>query len=151
MQQPSGNLGEPSGYLEVYWCGEHGNAELILNGEVWRRWRTRAANPIKLKVPADYYENILVRVHTENGVDEGLASAFVQNDGYAYVEVGLPYDAIVDHPAGLTQFSYDDGRSACTFLCVAAASLLRDRFAVGRRPDSDGCPVTPGDVAAVLE
>jgi hypothetical protein len=67
-----------SGYLEIRWCGEPGTALVFLNGEMWRKWRTSATNTVKLKVPADFYESIVVRVQTEHGVVEEHASAFVQ-------------------------------------------------------------------------
>ena len=67
MQNGRGIVGEASGYLEIYWCGEHGVAHLILDGQLWRKWRTLSANPVRVKVPASFYENIVVRVEFEDG------------------------------------------------------------------------------------
>jgi hypothetical protein len=70
--------GEASGYLEVHWCGEDGLAHLYLNDKLWRKWRTLAANPIKVKVPAGFYEDIIVHVILEDGeVVEAHESAVI--------------------------------------------------------------------------
>ena len=127
-----------SGYLEIYWCGDNGLAELYLNNVLWRRWRTLAANPIKIKVPAAFHEDIIVRVQCEDGeIVEAHGTAVVtvshskspthpaftrqqafparcarQKDGLSSINIGEPYSAIVEHPAGSTQFTYDGGRHA---------------------------------------
>ena len=64
------------------------------------------------------------------------------------VHVGVLFESAVSDPHGRSQFSFDDGRSACSFLVCDAAALLWE--ALGAGGEIQGAEVTEGHVAAAL-
>lgn len=60
---------------------------------------------------------------------------------------GRTFEETVEDPSRRSQFSFEGGRSACTFLAVEAAAHLIKRL-VGA---AAGCCVVPGDIELVLD
>ena len=60
---------------------------------------------------------------------------------------GRTFDETVEDPSRRSQFSFEGGRSACTFLAVEAAAQLRKSLA---RADAGSC-VVPEDIEVVLD
>jgi hypothetical protein len=60
---------------------------------------------------------------------------------------GRTFEETVEDPSRRSQFSFEGGRSACTFLAVEAAAHLRKRLL---RADAGSC-VVPEDIQAVLD
>lgn len=132
----------------LVWCG---NPRLVL--EVWvdgvrstPRWIPGEHGDLRLPLPPGEHEYCLCRVGS-TARWEGRIAAVAAGE-WTRVYVGVLFESAVSDPQGRSQFSFDDGRSACSFLVCDAAALLWE--ALGAGGEIQGAEVTEGHVAAAL-
>ncbi|KAJ1487305.1 hypothetical protein T484DRAFT_1787025 [Baffinella frigidus] len=107
-----------------------------------------------LKVGLDPGPNKCTISNADSGFTRVISSIVVEARWREY-NAGALWDEVVSEPAGRSQFSFPNGRSACSFLVCEAAKILHRRFSSATDPAAGVAPtggalVTPALVADIL-
>jgi hypothetical protein len=140
--------------MTLCWCG---NPADILEVKVHPQGNVLQWIPAEtpdLKVSVDPGGQKCTISNAENGFNE-VVSAIVEEGRWREVSVGELWDEVVSEPAGRSQFSFSNGRSACSFLVCEAAQILHRRFSSATDPAAGiapkgGAVVTPTLVSDIL-
>jgi len=125
--------------LTLCWCG---NPADILEVKVHPRGNVLQWIPAEtpeLKVGLDPGGHKCTISNAENGFNE-VVSAIVVEGRWRELSVGELWDEVVSEPAGRSQFSFPNGRSACSFLVCEAAQMLHRRFSSATDPAAGVAP-----------
>lgn len=111
-------------------------------------WNQQSHGELRLPMTAGEHECCVRRTNGETSWD---CRVVVEDDIFARMDAGVLFEKAASDPQGRSQFSFDRGQSACSFLAVNAAAMLWDKLAVGGDDiEIQGAEITGEHVAEVL-
>ena len=144
------------GTVEVYWCGnplsilavsiDGGLADTWIPGDMGVTFK-HSLEPGEHSIRVEDGDKVVL--HECFVIDRGVGGV-ASSPVVKQLQAGLPYvEAVVD-PQGRSQFSFEGGRSACTFLVVEGAMRMERLARCTSARGGEGM-VTGADIQAVLD
>jgi len=149
MQQQPEVAKELDAGLVLHWCGDL-RVQLCVTVDdeaVELRWRPQQS--MELRVPLEEGKHTC-SVTRENGDCEGKFDVEIESGIFHDIDAGLLYKRAVRDPENRSQFSFPDGRSACSFICCDSAMLFWDKLGAGADHEISRVDILPEDVAHAL-
>jgi len=139
-----------NGGVVLSWCGDPTLVLEVLvdGGSHVPCWIQQSHGDLQVPMAAGQHEYCL-RLPNGTTVWEGMVS--VVEGEWGRVDVGLLFEKVTGDPQNRSQFSFDDGRSACSFLVCDAADLLSERLGGGGDElEIQGAEISEEHIAEVL-
>jgi hypothetical protein len=118
---------EPSGGVVLSWCGDpHINMEVWVDGDMQvAYWNHESQGNLRLPMAAGEHE-CCVRRKSGEPLWEG--SVVAAEGAWSRIDFGELFDKVASDPKQRSQFSFEGGQSACSFLCCDVAALLWEKL-----------------------